>query len=99
GAEASVQWVGGPETAPFPGGAESVLVLSGDVLFEPSALAPLLDKVDPGTGPIAAALSGGGEACAAVCLPSVLPVLVARLTEGVPLAQALRRVGAPPAAS
>jgi 1L-myo-inositol 1-phosphate cytidylyltransferase / CDP-L-myo-inositol myo-inositolphosphotransferase len=103
GAEAAVNWVGGSETwvgDPETAGEEPVLVLSGDVLFEPGALAPLLGRVDPAAGPIVAAISkGGGETHAAVCPASLLPLLVPRLADGAPLARALESVEAPPAAA
>jgi phosphatidylglycerophosphate synthase len=79
------------EAGSLPGA--GVLVVSGDVLLGPAALAPLVAVAPPGG--LALGLGPGGRAVAAVCPTAILPRLLAALeAPGVSLGDACRQVGA-----
>lgn len=64
-------------------GAEPVLVVSGDVLFEPEVLAPLLAAAEPGRLRLGwHPADGAGGVRAALCPRGVLPRLVGALRAG-----------------
>ncbi len=66
-----------------PGGPAPVLVLMGDVVFEPRVLAPLLAAAEPGRLRVAQSPDAAtGEVRAGLCPESALPALEASLSDG-----------------
>ncbi|HEV8676567.1 MAG TPA: CDP-alcohol phosphatidyltransferase family protein [Methylomirabilota bacterium] len=90
-----VAGLGSPDEAAALGWPELVLVVAGDVLFDPAALAPLLAAATPGGvhfGQVPGA--PGPEVPAAVCPGSAIPRLLAEASRGGGLrVEGLRRVG------
>jgi len=86
-----VRWAGDPGALDVEDDGRPVLVVSGDLLFEPAVLAPLLAAAD-GRRVVRAATVGSGLR-AAVCPEGLLPALVAELDGGRrTLTEALARI-------
>ncbi len=92
---AAVAWLEGPADLPALELPDRVLVLTGDLLFDGAALAPLLAAVRPDEHRVVRASAGTATAArAAVCPRALVPALLAALADGRhTLGEALLRVG------
>jgi phosphatidylglycerophosphate synthase len=88
-----VQWLAGTDDAPALGDGEPVLVVTGDVLFDMAALAPLAVRALESGRIVRGAVPGSGLRVV-VCPGAVLPALLVELDGGQrSLAEALPRAG------